>query len=104
MSVVALFSLSEREVRLEAPQPAPSTLVMDSSKKDEHRPSGKLRPSENVTGLESLRDTAGTGGNRRKLSLMHMVLYVIFPRSSLKANQGSGCAWWQQWGNEILNH
>lgn len=39
-----------------------------------HRPAGKLRPSGNVMGLESCRDTEGTGGNRRKLSLMHIVV------------------------------
>lgn len=51
-------------------------------------PAGKLRPSENVTGVESCRDKTGTGGKRRRLSLMHIVVYVIFPRSSLKANHG----------------
>lgn len=53
-----------------------------------NRPAGKLRPSENVMGVESCRDRTGTGGKRRRLSLMHIVVYVIFPRSSLKANHG----------------
>lgn len=36
-------------------------------------PAGRERPSTKLTGLLSWRYTWGTGGYRRKLSLMHMV-------------------------------
>lgn len=51
------------------------------------KPAGKVLPSKKVMGLAVFLDIPGTGGCRRRDSLMHIVVYGILLRSSLRTRQ-----------------
>lgn len=57
--------------------------------KGENVPAGTVLPSGKVIGWDNFLPIPGTGGYMRRDSLMHIVVYGILLRSSLKSTQSN---------------
>lgn len=70
-----------------------SHLLYISKKKQQKKPkpAGKVLPSKKVMGFVVFLDIPGTGGCMRRDSLIHIVVYGILLRSSLKMRQKQCC-------------
>lgn len=66
-------------------------LIINKKTKQNIKPAGKVLPSKKVMGLVIFLDIPGTGGCRRRDSLMHIVVYGILLRSSLRTRMETWC-------------